>query len=141
MRIARLSYVDNKDVTYRRLSAGAWSVEVRPDNLDVRFSSHTIRHHGTVMLGWYAPVGDPTRVVSASGWLGYGSVSDQEGVNKILRELMIPVRYSRRGGAHYEAWDKWKDDPRIEIGGYKDYFSYETTLDNLGTPLEDSPND
>jgi len=33
--------------------------------------------------------------------VGWGSVSDQGGMNQILRELRLPYYYSRQGGAAY----------------------------------------
>ena len=43
------------------------------------------------------------RLLEASGRLGYGSVSDQGGMNKLMWKLNIPVYYSRKDGAHFES--------------------------------------
>jgi len=49
------------------------------------------------MLVWdfYDPANEATLDYS----LGWGSVSDQGGMNKVFRELCIPLYYSRKGGA------------------------------------------
>lgn len=54
-----------------------------------------VAHYDTAMLEWLA---DST-VVSYYN-LGHGSVSDQDGVNKIARAAGLPIRYYRdtRGG-------------------------------------------
>ena len=58
----------------------------------------TIGHYSTPMLS-LGYVRDAWCVLDY--WLGRGSVSDQNGVNTILRDIGSSLYYSRRGGAHY----------------------------------------
>lgn len=87
-RLATVEFRENK-----KTRAGAWSAldEVDDEGLEVR----TLYHYSTAMLAWYYR--DPaawTEVLS----LGHGSVSDQQGVNKVLQALGVGLYYSRRGG-------------------------------------------
>lgn len=59
----------------------------------------SLHHYSTEMLRWrYTPASD-TSVVEGT-WTGWGSVSDQTGVNHALRALGSNLRYSRdtKGG-------------------------------------------
>lgn len=74
--------------TPRRRRAGKWSTV---DDGGYR----TLFHYSTAMLTW--PLDRPRDVVVRS--VGHGSVSDQQGVNQVLRALDGPFYYSRKGGA------------------------------------------
>lgn len=84
----------------RTRKLGNWTITVEQD-LDPTLTFHQIRHYGTQMLTWNSMPTNPRDVVSASGWLGWGSVSDQNGMNEFLLTLSIPVYFSRKGGAHF----------------------------------------
>ena len=87
--------------TTKDRKAGNWRVKI----IEYDFTlEHEIWHHGTRMLtyitdNYYAP----GRLLEASGRLGYGGVSDQGGMNQLMRRLHIPVYYSRKDGAHFES--------------------------------------
>lgn len=70
--------------------AGPWEVVEHSDNL------HTLYHHGTRMLEWreYAHYNE----MEWAG-LGWGSVSDQNGMNIAFRVLGLPYYFQRAGGA------------------------------------------
>jgi hypothetical protein len=54
-------------------------------------------HYGTLMLTWRADnPSDPNYLDYCTGW---GSVSDQGGMNTAFRVLGIPLRFDRAGGA------------------------------------------
>lgn len=76
--------------------SGPWKVTIDA-NLDGE-----LLHYETKMLAWrYEPRTDGSVHVNVTGtWTGYGSVSDQTGVNAALWALGSPLRYSRdaRGG-------------------------------------------
>jgi hypothetical protein len=74
-------------------SNGAWRVYTRPGDDDWRPDSRELYHYSTLMLEW-----DDEGVIDYS--IGYGSVSDQGGMNKAFRALGVPFRYDRdeRGG-------------------------------------------
>lgn len=84
----------------RTRKLGSWTITVLQD-LDPTLTFHEIRHYDTQMLIWSSMPTNPRYVVSASGWLGWGSVSDQNGMNEFLQTLSIPVYFSRQGGAHF----------------------------------------
>lgn len=72
--------------------AHAWRVEQNADG------TRSLWHYATEMLRWN-PAGatvDEVVVYYSTGW---GSVSDQQGMNKAFRELGLPLYYSRAGGA------------------------------------------
>ena len=58
----------------------------------------SLHHYGTKMLEWETLSGDDVKILG--WWAGWGSVSDQTGVNAALRTLGSNKRYSRdrRGG-------------------------------------------
>lgn len=69
---------------------------------------HSLYHHGTRMATW--KVNDDnglTEIVSLS--LGWGSVSDQNGMNTLFRELGAPYRFNRAGGASIVNYDTGTD--------------------------------
>lgn len=74
--------------------AGAWSVyrDIRDE-----FTVCRLYHYSTMMLQWRDdyPI-DPDWLDYSIGW---GSVSDQGGMNRAFRELGIPLYFSRSGGA------------------------------------------
>lgn len=76
-------------------SAGAWSIAI--------VYIHGARvarlyHHGTMMLAW--DIDFPQSSDKLDWSLGWGSVSDQNGMNVAFRVLDLPYYYSRKGGAH-----------------------------------------
>ena len=75
-------------------TAGAWQVTRATDATGTKCYLY---HYSTCMLVWdfYDPANEATLDYS----LGWGSVSDQGGMNKVFRELCIPLYYSRKGGA------------------------------------------
>lgn len=85
--------------TTKDRKAGNWRVKI----IEYDFTlEHEIWHHGTRMLTYItAGHSKDGRLIEASGRLGYGSVSDQGGMNKLMWKLGIPVYYARNGGAHF----------------------------------------
>lgn len=87
--------------TTKDRTAGNWRVKIIEHDFTLE---HEIWHHGTLMLTYFTDtcytIG---RLLEASGRLGYGSVSDQGGMNKLMWKLNIPVYYSRKDGAHFES--------------------------------------
>jgi hypothetical protein len=74
-----------------RGTAGAWRV-------DRHGATATLVHYGTPMVTWRADdPADPSVLDIGTGW---GSVSDQNGVNTACRVLGLPYRMDRdaRGG-------------------------------------------
>jgi hypothetical protein len=71
-------------------TAGAWRVQ-KCANIA------TLWHYGTRMLTWN--VNDPRDPDYLDYSLGWGSVSDQNGMNTAFRILDIPLYFSRAGGA------------------------------------------
>lgn len=74
--------------------AGAWRIE--------RVYIHGARvarlyHYSTLMLQW--DIDFPHGSDKLDWSLGWGSVSDQQGMNVAFRELGLPYYYSRRQGA------------------------------------------
>lgn len=84
MRIAELAHKDGSAGSGR-----AWRSET--DGNGNRY----IWHYSTVMLKFKES--DPTADLYMS--IGYGSVSDQHGMNTLFRALGLPYRYVRAGGA------------------------------------------
>lgn|SRR5262245_5608102 len=80
-----------------RGKAGAWYItrEVTPSSADITMCH--LWHYGTCMLTWRADNPSDENYLDYS--LGWGSKSDQQGMNKVFRELCIPLYYSRKGGA------------------------------------------
>ena len=76
--------------------SGPWKAEI--DASDRNRIVYALYHYGTKMLEW--KIDDRNQVVITGWWKGWGSVSDQTGVNAALHELGSPMRYSRdkRGG-------------------------------------------
>lgn len=64
--------------------AGKWRTQRSADG-----NAYHLYHYGTEMLRW-----NHAREVTG-WWGGWGSVSDQEGVNAALRALGSPLRYHR----------------------------------------------
>ena len=85
--------------TTKDRKAGNWRVKIIEHDFTLE---HEIWHYGTCML-IYVTAGHSKdgRLVEASGCLGYGSVSDQGGMNRLMYALDIPIYYSRKGGAHF----------------------------------------
>lgn len=77
--------------------AGNWrTVKV----VDYDFSglpAFDLYHYGTCMMRWIRT--EDGHNVPLWFNLGWGSKSDQEGMNKAFRELGMPYYYSRKGGA------------------------------------------
>ena len=87
----------------RAYTSGPWKVTVEGHELGGTYSNihatMTLFHYGTKMLEWkYVPSTGQATITGT--WTGWGSVSDQTGVNAALSELGSPMRYSRdtRGG-------------------------------------------
>jgi hypothetical protein len=76
--------------------AGPWRIErgIYPGNENVL----SLWHYGTRMLVWNAD--DPTDEETLDWSIGYGSVSDQNGMNTAFRILNLPYRFDRdqKGG-------------------------------------------
>lgn len=67
-----------------------------------RFIMH-LYHYGTAMLKWqqeFSPQGHDRGGIIMESWTGYGSVSDQSGVNSALLAIGSELRYRRddKGG-------------------------------------------
>lgn len=78
--------------------SGPWRAEIEPGTFGGRADKYRLIHYGTTMLEWEI---DNRGVTTITGtWTGWGSVSDQTGVNAALRVLGSSMRYSRdaRGG-------------------------------------------
>lgn len=81
--------------------AGKWSSS---DEWSEHWKCHirVVRHYGTTMLIFPIDLqsgrwtGDPDQVDIFRGW---GSVSDQQGVNQLLARIGAPYYYSRKDGA------------------------------------------
>lgn len=83
-----------KDGPVRFKKVGPWRVEVEG-------STGRLFHYGTKMLEWrYDLTKLPAGITITGTWTGWGSVSDQTGVNAALRALGSTMRYARdtRGG-------------------------------------------
>jgi hypothetical protein len=76
----------------RKGTAGAWRVKTTDNGRE-------LWHYTTRMLVWHdTPHG--TELVEHS--IGWGSVSDQNGMNTAFRTLNLPYTYKRAGGARIE---------------------------------------
>lgn len=92
------------DITRRgRGTSHAWRVEASPERVTDSWQTHHLYHYGTRMLSWRIArhAGSDygyTELVDYS--LGWGSVSDQNGMNTAFRVLDLPYRFDRdaRGG-------------------------------------------
>jgi hypothetical protein len=88
-----------KDLTARgkgNVKAGNWSRQVYKRDDDRGLVVH-IFHYGTRMLTYTEEPDGSADVISWS--LGWGSVTDQGGMNKIFKALHVPFYYRRKGGA------------------------------------------
>jgi hypothetical protein len=76
----------------RRGQAAAWRVH------PIDSETFSLWHYGTEMLVWTdnPDTGCSTLLDYSLGW---GSVSDQQGMNKAFKTLGLPFYYSRAGGA------------------------------------------
>lgn len=79
----------------RKGRAHAWRVEAVESDPFVG-QEYQLWHYSTLMLHWCHSQGRNYVVSMAEGW---GSVSDQNGMNTAFRELCLPYYYSRAGGA------------------------------------------
>lgn len=72
-----------------RGTAGHWRV--------IHDGTHSLYHYGTKMLEWEHTMSGTRMLEQSTGW---GSVSDQNGMNTAFRILNLPYRYCRdqRGG-------------------------------------------
>ncbi len=75
-------------------TAGAWRVEVGGG---YEKNVAELWHYGTRMLVWNVDAPDDSEVLDWS--LGWGSVSDQNGMNVAFRTLGLPYHFDRAGGA------------------------------------------
>lgn len=86
-------------VRARKGTAGAWRVTrvVNSEGSALIDDVFQLWHYGTCMLEWHESEMGATLTRVNTGW---GSVSDQNGVNKALRVLGMNMRYRRdaRGG-------------------------------------------
>lgn len=83
-------------------SGGAWRIHRwRPAPIhDPSRECVTLYHHNTAMLTWRADdPRDPTVLAYSTGW---GSRSDQGGMNRAFKVLGLPLYFSRAGGANIE---------------------------------------
>lgn len=80
-------------------TAGAWAVKRSTITLRSRRTVEiaTLYHHGTSMLDW--EVKNPGNRSALHMFTGWGSVSDQNGMNIAFRILSLPYYYKRTGGA------------------------------------------
>jgi hypothetical protein len=77
-------------IRHGNASAGKWSTITKN-------GVTTLYHYSTAMLVWNT---DEPHDSSVLGWdFGWGSVSDQGGMNRAFEELGLPYYYSRKGGA------------------------------------------
>lgn len=78
-------------------SNGSWRVE-RLDSDPFRGQEFALIHYSTTMLVWRQSTRHGVELIDAS--TGYGSVSDQGGVNQAFCQLGLPYRFQRdrRGG-------------------------------------------
>lgn len=96
-----ISSVQKTEGSYT-LKLGAWKV-TRTEGTDAYsgedFIRGTLSHHSTLMLTWNVenPT-DPEMLDYSEGW---GSKSDQDGMNAAFQTLDIPLYFSRAGGARF----------------------------------------
>lgn len=73
----------------QRGTAGPWRVKLGSEGYE-------LWHYSTRMLLWTNTIHGPLLLDHSTGW---GSVSDQNGVNIAFRVLNLPYFYKRAGGA------------------------------------------
>jgi hypothetical protein len=79
--------------------AGAWEIRY-PSTHAGEYRIAQLWHYNTCMLTWDTiNPADPAYLDYDIGW---GSVSDQNGMNTAFRILRIPLYYNRAGGASIE---------------------------------------
>jgi hypothetical protein len=106
-------FIDSREVTVRITDLATrdgktnkWRAHTESDPATGKLR-HLIYHYSTLMLSYYVEVdseypkryrwdGDPYGV---DAYLGWGSVSDQGGMNDLFKELGMPLYFSRKGGA------------------------------------------
>jgi hypothetical protein len=79
-------------------TAHAWRVERGATWARRPEATATLYHYGTAMLSWNVDQPDDPDTLSTN--IGWGSVSDQNGMNTAFKVLGLPYRYDRnaRGG-------------------------------------------
>lgn len=89
-------------------SGGSWVVTAVDQyyRKDPEVPEYELRHHGTLMLRWedhreMDPEQDEEILVCEAQYMstGWGSVSDQGGMNVAFHVLNLPYYYARAGGA------------------------------------------
>ena len=75
---------------------GSWRVD-KLDSDPFRGNEYLLSHYGHPMLKWRKSHRNDTEILDY--WTGYGSVSDQGGMNQAFKSLGIDLYYSRKGGA------------------------------------------
>ena len=81
---------------------GPWRIET-DDWDDFCGKEYELWHYGTRMCRWRESVRDGVEILIAN--TGYGSVSDQNGMNILFRVLGVDAYYSRKGGAEIRFGD------------------------------------
>jgi hypothetical protein len=87
-----------------------WQVTKNSDPF-TPYSVHCLIHHGTLMARWrhWSRTSESPNLIEYEYLsLGWGSVSDQNGMNIMFRIHGAPYNYSRAGGAyirHLETFD------------------------------------
>lgn len=101
MRIAQLVSQRKSMTLMSERSAKAWRI-VKDDYDPYQGTTYQWWHYGTKMAEW----NESTRYgIVLTDWdTGYGSVSDQNGMNILFRELGLPYRFDRAGGAKIVNW-------------------------------------
>lgn len=101
----RRAVYDRKNIRHIR-KLGAWTLYRETNRYDDRpmFSLH---HYGTNMCEWCDNEDGTSEIGYTS--LGWGSVSDQGGMNALFDTLNVGLRYSRAGGAAIDTVDKYPD--------------------------------
>ena len=99
-----------RDLAHKDGVAGAWRATSRRIDLDDANTAHIreIWHYSTLMLKFNTVVHDDEAVLDYS--VGWGSVSDQGGMNQLFRELNLPLYYVRQGGARIVELVKNEDE-------------------------------
>lgn len=87
-----------KDGPVYYAKTGKWKVENEAQTGGLTVTGRLF-HYGTKMLEWKIDTRRGTAAITG-WWIGWGSASDQEGVNAALRGLGSSLRYHRdtRGG-------------------------------------------
>lgn len=83
-----------EELVYRDMRAGHW----RSTTVNAR---REVYHYSTLMLSFPTDEAGLPIATAENVWYetGHGSVSDQQGMNRLFRELGLPLYYSRRGGS------------------------------------------